>query len=318
MHRIAPVPPASPLVCLVACLVIAPACSKPQPSSGSPTASPVQGSAGPASPGHGAAKPPAIGAPAAGAPAAGVPAASGQPKPPAKAPGDVAAAQPQPATPAATVSLTAPTDAASLATWAAAKGCPWAAVDGSEVLCWWQHKVGDTLQVALELRRAPGLLKTRWLVYEGPATFAASGLRAAAIRSARAWQSDHRAIVGQDVRSPVQITHNQFTLMWGTTRWRMPLRKPPALAPTPKLARRESLCCRWAPEDATHYAKAGLVAVRLRLGCTWRTAPNGPQDVCADPAYAPGAPVPPTYTLHFVPVGAETTVRAAGPAGAAH
>ncbi len=193
-----------------------------------------------------------------------------------------------------------------LGAWAASTGCPWAARDGSEVLCWrQQHHEGGRLTIALQLLRAPGTEVRRYVLYDaGAPGFEPAAVRVSAVASANAWIAARGARRGTSLRTPVKITHNRFTLLWQGVHWGMPLQKPPAIAPTPKLSGREGLCCKWQPADATHFAHCGLVAVRLVLVCDWHRAQRGANDVCFDSQWLAGpSHRGPTHAVHFIPVG---------------
>lgn len=202
--------------------------------------------------------------------------------------------------------LRAPTDTMTLQSWLTAGGCPWAARDGGQVLCWQHETLAQNRHtIALQLLQAPGTPLKKFVLYEaGSAVFDKTALRPANLRAAQTWVSKHGAKKGVVLRSAVKITHNRFTLLWEGVHWGMPLKKAPKRAPTAKLLGREELCCRWRPEDATHFAHCGLAAVRLRLACDWHVTQRHGNDVCFDERLEGKLVSPtPTYAVHFVPVG---------------
>ena len=242
-----------------------------------------------------------------------VTAAPSQPAPSQPAPSQPAPSQPAPSAPKlspASADLTLPTGAETLAPWLTATGCPWAARDGSEVLCWWRSVDERGRQsVALRLVRAPGTEERRFVLYHrGEPPFTASAVRPDAVKAVQTWLRDRGARRGADQKMPVKLTHNRLTVRWHGMDWGMALREPPKVAPTTKLGGREGLCCRWQPADATLFSHCGLLVLRLQLDCDWHRLARDRHDLCADadlqlPANRAMGQVSQPDTLHFIPVG---------------
>ena len=187
--------------------------------------------------------------------------------------------------------------------WLKQEGCVAAAEDGSAALCWRSEAQGEQTTLSLVQWRAPGVEADRWQVYRGPSSWSKEAINEANVRAVCAWMQSHKASQGKAMKPPVNVSHNQVTVAWGPRQWAMPLRQPPAMAPTTKLSGREVLCCRPKPRQATHFGAQGVLVLELRYDCSWRRKPASDDDVCADTAWDGQLTARPNAAVYFVPVG---------------